>query len=146
MHLPRETTLVAHNTSKPTHGTIRDSRVRAPMTVDTNELITTGTIVASRLARDAAEDLKLRLGGLVVVAVIALARRPLATIWVEVVHVAHLDLLHTLEGVPVVVPGRVDTLTFLVVGLVLWRRWCRYARNHVGLWERGDGLGKLGPG
>lgn len=85
------------------------------MTIDANSFVTADTVVARRLARDRFEKLELDWSGLVIVAVIALAGGPFATVRVEVVHVAHLDLLDALQGFVVVVERWVDALSLLVV-------------------------------
>lgn len=50
-------------------------------------------------------------------AVIAFAGWPLASIGVEIVHVAHLDLLDALQRFQLIVERRIDALSLLVVAL-----------------------------
>ena len=140
---PREPTLFAHDAPKPTHAALRHRRVRAAMAVDADEFVAGNAILTSRLARDRSEDLDLAIGGIVIVAMVAPLLRPLAAVWVEVVHVAHLDLLDALQGLPVEIERCIDTLTLLVVTLI-WLLDCAW--DGVGLRERSDILCKLGPG
>jgi len=143
MHLPREPTLVAHEAPETTHTTLSRRRVRAAMAVNADEVVAGRTVVTSRLARDRLEDLELGLGGRVIVEVIAALRGPFAAVGVEVVHVAHLDLLDALQFVPVEVERRVDALALLVVAA---DRHFDCAWDFAGLRERSDVLCTLGPG
>jgi hypothetical protein len=85
------------------------------MAVDAEEIAAVDAVVASRLARDRLEDLLLSIGGRVSVGVIAPPIGQLATGRVEVVHVAHLELLDAVQGLHVVEEWRVDALSLRVV-------------------------------
>jgi hypothetical protein len=62
---------------------------------------------------------------------------------VEVVHVAHLDLLETIQCIPVHVERRINALSLLVVTP---SRRVDCAWDCTGLRQRSDILRKLGPG
>jgi len=76
------------------------------------------------------------------VAVIAPLRGPFATVRVEVVHIAHLDLLDALQFVPVEVKRRVDALSLLVMA-PSWRLDCAW--DSAGLRESSGVLCTLSP-
>ena len=74
---------------------------------------------------------------------IALLFGPFAAVRVEVVHVAHLDLLDTLQCRPVEEKGRIDALSLVVVTA---SRWVDWAWDCASLRERSDILREFGPG
>lgn len=76
-------------------------------------------------------------------AVIALLLDPFTAVGVEVVHVAHLDLLDTLQCLPVEEEQRIDALSLVVVTT---SRRVDWAWDCVSLRERSDILCELGPG
>ena len=115
VHLPRETALGALDASETTQTALFRRRIRAAMAVDAEEIAAVDAVVASRLARDRLEDLLLSIGGRVSVGVIAPPIGHFATGRVEVVHVAHLELLDAVQGLHVVEEWRVDALSLRVV-------------------------------
>jgi hypothetical protein len=115
MHLPREPTLVAQHARQTAHTTLGRSWERATVTVNADVLIAADTVVTGRLARYRFEQLEFCRSRLVIVAMIALGGWPFASVRVEVVHIAHFDLLDALQSLPVAVKGWVDALSFLVM-------------------------------
>jgi len=85
------------------------------MTVHAYTLVTADTVAAGRFARHGSQELNLRRCRLVVVAMVTVLGGKLAAIRMEVVHVAHLDLLDALFVLPVCENWWVDTPAFLVV-------------------------------
>jgi hypothetical protein len=67
------------------------------------------------------------------VAVLTLPLRKFAAVGVEIVHVAHLDLLDTLQCIPVERERRVNALSLLVVKA---KRRVDWTRDHASLRER----------
>jgi hypothetical protein len=67
------------------------------------------------------------------VAVLTLPLRKFAALGVKIVHVAHLDLLDTLQCIPVERERRVNALSLLVVKA---KRRVDWTRDHASLRER----------
>lgn len=143
MHLPREPTLVSIRAAIPAHRTLGCDRPRAAMAINAHSLGALDTVEARRLPRNALEDLELLLRRLVLVGVVAFAGGQSATVRVQVVHVAHFDLLDALQLGVFEFEGWVDAVAFLVVG---WARGFDWTGDEVGLRLGGDGLGEFGPG
>lgn len=142
MHLLRESALLSVDAPQTTHGTLCGKRVWTFVAIHAHIFITADATATGSLARHGPQEPDLRLRRLVIVTMVTVFGGKLATVGMEVVHVAHLDSLDALDFLPVPQDGRIDALSFLVVTLCgLFRR----TRNGTRLWERCDGLRKLGP-
>lgn len=128
MHLPRETTLLAHETSNVPRSALGRDRKRAPMSVDAGGVIAADTMLAGSLAGDTDENLLLTVGRHVLMTMSAFVRCPCAPVLAKVMLVTHLNLLDA----PQLAIGdewnrRVDALAFLIVA----SDWLVFARRSV---------------